>query len=97
MVSNAEKINGKIDSGVIIAKNILRKDEFLVDIKEEIMLVLTRGLKQKIEIGDQLVTVTVLEVKGGRVRLGIEAPESVSIRRLELLEAAGEPLASGMN
>ena len=29
------------------------------------MLVLTRGLKQKIVIGDQLVTVTVREVKGG--------------------------------
>ena len=49
------------------------------------MLVLTRGLKQKIEIGNQLITVTVLEVKGGRVRLGIEAPDDVSIRRLELV------------
>lgn len=48
------------------------------------MLVLTRGLKQKIEIGDRLVTVTVLEVKGGRVRLGIEAPENVQIRRHEV-------------
>lgn len=50
------------------------------------MLVLTRGLKQKIEIGDRMVTVTVLEVKGGRVRLGIEAPEDVQIRRQELVE-----------
>lgn len=50
------------------------------------MLVLTRGLKQKIEIGDRMVTVTVLEVKGGRVRLGIEAPENVQIRRQELVE-----------
>lgn len=49
------------------------------------MLVLTRGLKQKIEIGDRLVTVTVLEVKGGRVRLGIEAPENISIRRHEIV------------
>lgn len=58
------------------------------------MLVLTRGLKQKIEIGDRLVTVTVLEVKGGRVRLGIEAPESVSIRRHEIvLTAAGAATA----
>ena len=38
------------------------------------MLVLTRGLKQQIVIGDQRITVTVLEVKGGRVRLGIDAP-----------------------
>lgn len=50
------------------------------------MLVLTRGLKQQIEIGDRLVTVTVLEVKGGRVRLGIEAPPEVTVRRKELLD-----------
>ena len=62
------------------------------------MLVLTRGLQQKIEIGDRMVTVTVLEVKGGRVRLGIEAPDNVSIRRLELVTGNGEPVANtGVN
>ena len=50
------------------------------------MLVLTRGLKQQIVIGDQQITVTVLEVKGGRVRLGIEAPPEVAVRRKELLD-----------
>lgn len=50
------------------------------------MLVLTRGLKQQIVIGDQQITVTVLEVKGGRVRLGIEAPPEVVVRRKELLD-----------
>ena len=48
------------------------------------MLVLTRGLKQRIVIGDREVTVTVLEVKGGRVRLGIVAPDDISVRRVEL-------------
>jgi carbon storage regulator len=48
------------------------------------MLVLTRGLKQQIVIGEQQVVVTVLEVKGGRVRLGIEAPSNVAIRRKEI-------------
>ena len=57
---------------------------------EEVMLVLTRGLKQKIEIGDRMVTVTVLEVKGGRVRLGIEAPADVVIRRHELIHQDSE-------
>lgn len=62
------------------------------------MLVLTRGLKQKIEIGNEMVTVTVLEVKGGRVRLGIEAPNSVSIRRLELASGSPEAMvASAVN
>lgn len=45
------------------------------------MLVLTRGAKQRIEIGNRFVTVTVLDVKGGRVRLGIEAPTDVTLRR----------------
>ena len=58
------------------------------------MLVLTRGLKQKIEIGDQMVTVTILDIKGGRVRLGIEAPESVSIRRMELVPEESESLSA---
>jgi carbon storage regulator CsrA len=35
-------------------------------------------------IGEQQVVVTVLEVKGGRVRLGIEAPSNVAIRRKEI-------------
>ena len=61
-------------------------------IKEDQMLVLTRGLKQKIEIGNRMVTVTVLEVKGGRVRLGIEAPDTVSIRRQELIEGGELPV-----
>ncbi len=52
------------------------------------MLVLTRGLKQQIVIGDQLVVVTVLEVKGGRVRLGIEAPSDVAIRRMEIADSS---------
>ena len=55
------------------------------------MLVLTRGLKQQIVIGDRCVTVTVLEVKGGRVRLGIEAPEDVKVRRMELLPCGEVP------
>jgi len=48
------------------------------------MLVLTRGLKQQIVIDGGLVTVTVLEIHGGRVRLGIEAPAEITVRRKEL-------------
>jgi carbon storage regulator len=47
------------------------------------MLVLTRKLGESIEIGDG-VTLTVIEIKGHRVRLGIEAPLSVPILRSEL-------------
>ncbi len=60
------------------------------------MLVLTRKALEKIQIGPDI-TVTVVEVRGKYVRLGIEAPKTVPILRRELLHppaAAGEP-ASG--
>lgn len=48
------------------------------------MLVLTRKTGESIQIGDN-VTVEILEMRGGRVRLGINAPGDVSIQRRELL------------
>lgn len=50
------------------------------------MLVLTRRKNQSIVIGDGIV-VTVLEVKGDQIRLGITAPRDVQVYRSELLEA----------
>ena len=50
------------------------------------MLVLTRRTDQRIVIGDDIV-ITVLEVKGDSVRLGIEAPRSVTVHREEVHEA----------
>jgi carbon storage regulator len=47
------------------------------------MLVLTRKPSEKIHIGDNVV-VTVVRTKGNAVRLGIEAPEHVSIVRGEI-------------
>jgi carbon storage regulator len=48
------------------------------------MLVLNRKIGEQIVIGDDIV-VTVVKVQGKQVRIGIEAPLSVSIRRKELL------------
>lgn len=48
------------------------------------MLVLTRRAGETIRIANNIV-VTVLEVEGYRVRLGIAAPADVPIRRAELL------------
>lgn len=48
------------------------------------MLVLTRKVGEAIVIGDD-VTVTVLEVRGDVVRLGIDAPRSVRVHREEVL------------
>jgi len=46
------------------------------------MLVLTRKSGQKLVLGEEIV-VTVLEVSGDRVKLGIEAPRSVRVLRPE--------------
>ena len=49
------------------------------------MLVLTRSIGQQIVIdGDIRITVTAIE--GGKVRLGIEAPHSISVDRAEIRE-----------
>ena len=47
------------------------------------MLVLTRRANQSIMIGDDVV-VTVLEVRGDQVRLGIKAPRSIDVHREEI-------------
>lgn len=57
------------------------------------MLVLTRKIGEAIQIGDQ-VTVEVLEVSGGRVRLGITAPSEIGICRSELLVSMPQAFAS---
>ena len=49
------------------------------------MLVLTRKIGQSIVINDNI-EVTILEVKGESVRLGIEAPKEVTIYRHEIFE-----------
>lgn len=50
------------------------------------MLVLTRRANQSIMIGHEIV-VTVLEVRGDQVRLGIRAPRSVDVHREEVFAA----------
>jgi carbon storage regulator len=47
------------------------------------MLVLSRRTNQSIVIGRDI-TVTVLEVKGDQVRLGIQAPREVTVHREEI-------------
>jgi carbon storage regulator len=48
------------------------------------MLVLSRGINERIMIGNSIV-VTVIQIQGGKVRIGIEAPPEVAIAREELL------------
>lgn len=54
------------------------------------MLVLSRKPGERILIGDD-VTLTVIEVRGARVRLGIDAPKHVRIHRMEVWQTIEEP------
>jgi carbon storage regulator len=53
------------------------------------MLVLSRKLNESIIINDNIV-VTVVEVRGDKVRLGIEAPREVPVHRQEVHDAIKE-------
>lgn len=60
------------------------------------MLILTRRVGETVMIGDE-VSVTVLRVKGNQVRLGVNAPKTVSVQREEIFqriqqENAGAPV-----
>jgi len=50
------------------------------------MLVLSRKRDEKIMIGDNVV-VTVVSIRGDKVRLGIDAPKSIAVHRSEVYEA----------
>ena len=50
------------------------------------MLVLSRQRDESIVIGDNIV-VTIVDVRGDKVRLGIEAPREVSVHRREVYDA----------
>ena len=50
------------------------------------MLVLSRKKDEKIVIGDKI-TLLVIDIRGDKVRLGIEAPKDVAVHRQEVYEA----------
>lgn len=49
------------------------------------MLILTRRVGETVMIGNE-VAVTVLRVKGNQVRLGVNAPKSISVQREEIFQ-----------
>jgi carbon storage regulator len=50
------------------------------------MLVLSRHRDESIMIGDDIV-VTIVDIRGDKVRLGIEAPSAIPVHRQEVYEA----------
>jgi carbon storage regulator len=53
------------------------------------MLILTRKLGERINIGDDIV-ITLVEIKGAQVKLGVDAPKSIAIHRHEIYERIRE-------
>ena len=53
------------------------------------MLILTRAAGQVITIGDTI-RVTIVEVRGDKVRVGIDAPRDVPVMRAELVDQTPE-------
>ena len=50
------------------------------------MLVLSRHRDESIMIGDNIV-ITIVDIRGDKVRLGIQAPSNVPVHREEIYEA----------
>lgn len=50
------------------------------------MLVLSRHRGESIIIGDDGIVITVVEIRGDKVRLGIVAPKEVPVHRLEVYD-----------
>lgn len=49
------------------------------------MLVLSRNKEESIIIGDDI-TITVVDIRFGQVRIGIDAPKNVSVHRREVYD-----------
>ncbi|MCA9264381.1 MAG: response regulator [Planctomycetales bacterium] len=59
------------------------------------MLVLSRGLEDKVVFPNLGITVEILRINGNRVRIGVDAPEDVRILRHELADTYSEQLSAG--
>jgi carbon storage regulator (csrA) len=55
----------------------------VIEAKGVIVLILTRKVGESLVIGDD-VSIVVLGVKGNQVRIGVDAPKSVSVHREEI-------------
>jgi len=50
------------------------------------MLILSRKINEKVVIGDDI-SVSIIEIRGDQVRLGIDAPKKVKVFRQEVFDA----------
>jgi carbon storage regulator len=50
------------------------------------MLILSRKINEKVVIGDDI-SVSIIEIRGDQVRLGIDAPKKIKVFRQEVFDA----------
>jgi len=50
------------------------------------MLILSRKVDEKVVIGDDI-TISIIEIRGDQVRIGIDAPKKVKVFRQEVYDA----------
>jgi carbon storage regulator len=58
----------------------------MIRVKGQTMLVLTRKVGEAIQISEHI-TVKVLDLRGNRAKIGIEAPKTVNIQRVQAVAA----------
>jgi len=76
---------GKNRDGTVFAKDSSSERSKSLSHGADDMLVLTRKVGEAIVIADKI-TVRVLSISGGRVRLGVEAPDELLVLRGELAD-----------
>ncbi|GHV85083.1 carbon storage regulator [Spirochaetia bacterium] len=50
------------------------------------MLILSRKINEKIMIGDDI-SISIIEIRGDQVRIGVDAPRTVKVFRQEVFDA----------
>ena len=60
------------------------------------MLVLSRKKNESVVIGEGVV-ITVIEIRGDKVRLGIEAPKEIPVHRREVYDAIQRAAQEGFD
>ena len=50
------------------------------------MLILSRKISEKIMIGDDI-SISIIEIRGDQVRIGVDAPKTVKVYRQEVFDA----------
>lgn len=60
------------------------------------MLILSRKTDQQIKIGDDI-TLTIIEIRGDQVKIGVEAPKNIKVFRQEVFSAIKSENTAALN